>query len=201
MKTSITGLDWTGRAIARSCLLTLIAATGIATTLPTFANDPANRFFDSLQQLCGARFEGAMTFPADGLDDFAGKLLVAEIGPCSPVEIRIPFAVGEDTSRTWIISHTSTGLQLQHDHRHADGKEDAISMYGGMSGPEGSADTQSFSADAHTIELIPEAATNIWTISLGDNGNTLTYSLQRHGNPRFEAQLRRAGNPQPDREP
>ena len=40
--------------------------------------------------------------------------------------------VGEDRSRTWIVSVLSDGrLRLKHDHRHEDGEPDAITMYGG----------------------------------------------------------------------
>lgn len=138
-----------------------------------------------------------MTFPATGQDAFAGKLLVATFKTCTSREVRIPFAVGEDTSRTWIISRTADGLQLKHDHRHADGTEDEITMYGGDSLADGSASSQSFGADEHTKQLIPDAATNVWTISLADEGNRLTYSLQRHGKPRFEAVLERVASPAP----
>jgi len=40
---------------------------------------------------------------------------------CSDKEIRIPFRVGEDKSRTWILSLDDRGLLFRHDHRHADG--------------------------------------------------------------------------------
>ena len=170
----------------------------LASSTPVLANDNSNAFFHSLEKLCGARFEGAMTFPTSGQDDFAGKLLVADIKSCTSSEIRISFAVGDDTSRTWIISRTAGGLQLQHDHRHPDGTEDAVSMYGGEANAEGTASMQSFAADAHTRKLIPEAATNIWTIRLGDEGNTITYDLQRNGKPRFRAELKRVDSVLPD---
>lgn len=181
-------------------LVILIVAT-LAGCSAAFASDASNAFFHSLEKLCGARFEGAMTFPADGQDDFAGKLLVAEFRSCATSEIRIPFAVGENTSRTWIISRTAGGLQLQHDHRHPDGSEDAISMYGGEALPDGDATRQSFAADAHTRQLIPEAASNVWTISLSDDGQTLVYALQRHGKPRFAAELKRVDSVVPGSQP
>ena len=173
-----------------NCIFVLVIAI-LACCKAALANDASNAFFESLGQLCGARFEGVTTLPTSGQDDFAGKLLVAEFQSCTTSEIRIPFAVGENTSRTWIISRTAGGLQLQHDHRHPDGTEDEISMYGGESLPDGRATGQSFAADAHTKQLIPDAATNVWTISLKDESGTLVYALQRHGKPRFTAELKR----------
>jgi hypothetical protein len=187
--------DRSCRALNRTGFLMFSALLGMAATPVALADTAAKAFFDSLHRLCGTRFEGAMTFPAEGQDAFAGKLLVAQVETCTDSEIRIPFAVGDDTSRTWIISRTAGGLQLQHDHRHADGTEDAISMYGGKSRSRGSATEQSFAADAHTAKLIPEAATNVWTISLADDGERLVYALQRNDKPRFKAELRRVESP------
>jgi hypothetical protein len=158
---------------------------------PVHAQDARDQFFTTLKGLCGARFEGAMTFPAEGQDDFAGKLLVANVASCSDVEVRIPFLVGEDRSRTWIFSRTDRGLQLKHDHRHADGTPDAVTMYGGMASVTGTPLVQSFAADADTAKLIPAAVTNVWTVSLSADGTSLTYHLERNAQPRFTAVLKR----------
>ena len=154
-------------------------------------DDPQSAFFDSLSSLCDQRFEGEMTFPTEGQDSFAGKKLVANIASCTNTEIRIPFHVGEDHSRTWIISKTEAGLELKHDHRHHDGTPDEINMYGGLAGSNGSAARQSFFADAHTATIIPEARTNVWTISLSEDKSSLTYHLERNSAPRFTAKLAR----------
>ncbi|MBL8519014.1 MAG: hypothetical protein JNM76_18790 [Betaproteobacteria bacterium] len=141
--------------------------------------------------LCGARFEGESVLPRDPGDSFAGKKLVATLATCGESEIRVPFAVGEDRSRTWLITRTPNGLQLKHDHRHADGTPDKITMYGGLARAGGSADQQAFAADAHTAKLIPEAATNVWTLTLFPDGQSLTYYLERNDKPRFKAVLKR----------
>jgi hypothetical protein len=52
---------------------------------------------------------------------------------CSENALRIPFHVGDDHSRTWVITRTENGLRLKHDHRHEDGSEDAVTQYGGDS--------------------------------------------------------------------
>ena len=159
--------------------------------LTAAACDARWQFFSELRKLCGARFEGASTFPDDPKHDFAGKRLVAVFAHCSDNEVRIPFAVGEDRSRTWLIRWQAGQLSLKHDHRHADGSPDAVTMYGGAAAEKGTGRVQAFAADAYTAELIPAAATNVWTLSLSDDGKTLTYHLDRDGKPRYEAVLQR----------
>lgn len=149
-------------------------------------------FFDNIKALCGTRFEGQSSFPEDPGDAFRDKILVALIETCSEHEIRIPFLVGEDSSRTWILTRLAKGgLELKHDHRHADGTPDDVTLYGGTTSNPGSAVSQSFPADAYTAELIPEAASNEWSITITADGSELIYYLERHGQPRFKATLRR----------
>lgn len=146
-------------------------------------------FFDHLSQLCGSTFQGYSSFPDDPEHDFYGKLLVATIEICTESEIRIPFSVADDTSRTWVITKSADKLTLKHDHRHADGTPDEITNYGGTTNTSGSEYSQAFPADAFTAELIPAAATNVWTITFSEDKKRLTYYLQRNNQPRFKAEL------------
>ena len=171
-----------------------IIASGLAFSLNTKAEEGSAqlKFFDALSSLCGERFEGEMTFPTEGQDSFAGKLLVATVESCTDTEIRIPFHVGENRSRTWLVTKTDNGLQLKHDHRHEDGTPDEINMYGGLAGDTGSYLSQSFTADAHTAKIIPAASTNVWSMTLTEDKRMLTYHLERHNAPRFTAELTKA---------
>lgn len=160
------------------------------------APDPANQnpqqaFFNNIKARCGQRFEGQPTFPEDPGDGFRGQLLVAHIESCQEKQLRIPFIVGNDHSRTWIITMTDAGLQLKHDHRHEDGTPDEITDYGGTAATPGTPWQQSFPADAHTAEIIPAAATNEWSLTLSEDGSELVYYLERHSQPRFRAELQR----------
>jgi len=171
--------------------ITSLTVITLATYQALYASESnqQTKFFNSLLTLCGESFEGEMTFPKEGQDSFAGKLLVAYFETCSESEIRIPFHVGEDHSRTWIISKTEKGLQLKHDHRHEDGTPDEVNLYGGLAGANGSPSSQSFAADKHTQTIIPEASTNVWNLTLSEDNTALTYHLERHNAPRFTAEL------------
>ena len=144
----------------------------------------ADAFFMRVQALCGRSFAGRVvtTDPADA--DFADKALMMRVAQCSPHEIRIPFTVGEDRSRTWVITRTAAGLRLKHDHRHPDGTPDAVTMYGGDSLPPGSATRQEFPVDAESIALFRSAGllrsvTNIWALEA--DSQRFAYELRREG--------------------
>ena len=146
-------------------------------------------FFENVKKLCGRQFEGETVFPSDVNHPMVGKKLVVRVETCSDNEIRIPFQVGEDKSRTWVLTMTKDGLLLKHDHRHADGTPDRITDYGGLATASGTQFRQSFPADAATAKLIPEASTNVWTLEIIPDKQQLTYYLERHGQPRYKAQL------------
>jgi hypothetical protein len=172
----------------RTTALVLAAALALPWRAAS-AGDARAAFFANLGKLCGAVYEGASVAPDDGGAAFAGKRLSATVEACDASEIRIPFAVGEDRSRTWIVTRSAAGLVLRHDHRHADGAPDAQTMYGGGAGSDGSAIAQHFRADDYTATLIPAAATNVWTLTLSPDGRKLGYLLERDGKPRFKAAL------------
>jgi hypothetical protein len=166
-----------------------LAACGHSPSTNPSKTDAQDQYFKTLSSLCGSTYVGEMTYPLDGQDSFAGKRLVANVLDCSETEIRVPFIVGEDRSRTWIFSKLSDGLQLKHDHRHEDGTPDEVNMYGGMTDASGTSMSQSFKADQHTATVIPAATTNVWTVTLSEDLQQLTYHLERHAKPRFTAVL------------
>ncbi len=145
--------------------------------------DPQIVFWESLTTLCDQAFEGRVVESQPPDTSFAGKALIMHVRECLLGEIRIPFHVGEDRSRTWVITTTETGLRLKHDHRHADGKVDAITQYGGDTQALGTASVQEFHADSLTAALVPAAATNLWTIEL-QPGKLFAYALRRDGTDR-----------------
>ena len=142
---------------------------------------PAKTFWNSLQAHCGKAYEGSLALPEED-EDFGGKKLVMHVRSCSDTEIKIPFFVGDDKSRTWVLTYENDRISLKHDHRHEDGTEDDVNFYGGTASNAGKAGIQFFPADVHTQKMIPAAATNVWWITL--EKGSFTYNLRRLGTDR-----------------
>lgn len=139
-------------------------------------------FLEQFKPFEGQYFEGEIIAGAREGDDFSGKKLLMQVMSYDDREVKIPFYVGENKSRTWILSYSNNVITLKHDHRHEDGSPDKITFYGGTSPNEGSLNTQIFPADQETCELIDYACQNVWWITM--DGNTYTYNLRRVGSDR-----------------
>lgn len=167
---------------AHLILTAALALTACATT-PAAVSDPQDTFFDRLSALCGQTFEGRVTTddPVDA--DFRSQRLVMQVRDCSADEIGIPFAVGEDRSRRWVITRTDAGLRLKHDHRDEAGEIHGFHMYGGDTADEGTAERQEFPVDQESIDqfLAADAAvstTNVWAMEVRP-GEAFVYELSR----------------------
>jgi hypothetical protein len=146
--------------------------------------EPVNQiFWESLSNHCGKSYEGTVTTPLAENDPFAGKKLIMHVAACGNDFIHIPFFVGDDKSRTWVLTMDKGLLKLKHDHRHEDGTPDKITQYGGLASNSGMAGIQVFPADQETALLIPASATNVWWITLDET--SFTYNLRRMGTDRF----------------
>ena len=160
-----------------------LAAAGCATT-PVAS--PQDAFLARLQALCGQAFEGRVVTTDAADRDMAGQRLVMHVADCSQARVRIPFHVGEDRSRTWVITRTPDGLRLKHDHRHEDGSEDVLTQYGGDTATAGTATRQDFPVDAESIALFRRenrdvSVTNVWAVELRDG--LFAYELRRPPGP------------------
>ncbi|GCC50050.1 hypothetical protein SanaruYs_02650 [Chryseotalea sanaruensis] len=143
----------------------------------------AQQFWTELQKHCGKAYEGKLTENPEGSGTFKDQKLVMHVRSCGDSVIRIPFMVGENRSRTWVLTLKNDLIQLKHDHRHEDGSEDAVTQYGGLATNSGSASLQIFPADVQTAILLPNAASNVWWISLTDK--VFTYNLRRLNSERI----------------
>lgn len=175
----------------KAALSLLVAATlaGCATT-PT-ATTPQDDFFAALSARCGKAYAGRLASDQQADADMRGKAMVMHIRHCTADRIEIPFHIdglaedgGWDRSRTWIITRTGAGLRLKHDHRHADGTPDAVTLYGGDTADAGTAARQTFPVDAESIAMFTATGrsvsnSNIWSIETTPAG--FTYGLDRQG--------------------
>jgi hypothetical protein len=168
----------------RAVLLNAVVLVGCAAVGGPGSSQPSqDPFWKRLQSLCGKAYRGQLAEGNASDDRFRQAELVMHVRQCTATEIRIPFHAGADRSRTWVLTRTTQGLRLKHDHRHEDGSEDRVTQYGGDTRDPGTAERQEFYADAHTAELIPAAAANIWTVEVAP-GARFAYALRREGTDR-----------------
>lgn len=140
----------------------------------------AQQFWEILKQHCGKAYQGEVT---QGMtDDFKNGPLIMHVRSCEAGTIKIPFFVGEDKSRTWVLTLKGDRILLKHDHRHKDGSADQITQYGGLSSNSGQAGLQIFPADQETVDLLPAATGNVWWITV--DKDFFSYNLRRIGSER-----------------
>jgi hypothetical protein len=158
---------------------------GIAATAATAAATRSD-LLDRLRPLCGKAFAGRVVVdtPKSADDPFAGKPLVMHVRECGANEIRVPFHVGDDRSRTWVLRDDGTRFNLKHDHRHADGSADAMTWYGGDWRESPRAGRYEFPADDESKALFGKlgravSIPNVWAIEIDER--RFVYELARPG--------------------
>ncbi|MEM0516568.1 hypothetical protein WCN91_14275 [Pseudoalteromonas sp. YIC-827] len=171
-------------AFAISAAVLSLSTVAAARPAPLVSIPSHDAFFNNLKAHCGKAYQGEVSVDNAGSSSFSEAKLVMHVRRCSDSELQIPFHVGEDASRTWIITKTGSGLSLKHDHRHEDGTDDASTMYGGHTQDAGFANVQSFPADQYSKELfvaqgIPQSIGNTWQMYIYPE--KFTYRLVREG--------------------
>lgn len=161
------------------------------------AQAPADAFLAALATHCGQAFAGRVVVdtpaaPAGQPDPFAdGPLLMHVRGCDEPARgLEVPFHVGADRSRTWVLTRTAGGLRLKHDHRHADGSDDAVTLYGGDTATPGTAVRQEFPVDAESVAMfqangLEASVSNTWAMEV-EPGVRFRYELSRPGGRLFQ---------------
>lgn len=158
-----------------------VAAQGIVKEAPLPSAASHDAFFDNLHALCGKAFVGKVVADHPKSAGFEGRL-VMHVRRCTDRQIQIPFHVGDNRSRTWIITKTGSGLTLKHDHRKPDGSDDPSTMYGGQTVDAGWPQVQSFPADVFSKEQfakqgLPASIGNTWQMFIYPK--VFTYRLVR----------------------
>ncbi|MBL4940310.1 MAG: hypothetical protein JKY81_01455 [Colwellia sp.] len=167
-------------------LLLLRAIPSHASTVeaPLVSIASHDAFFENIRKHCGKAYQGKVTVDNAADGSFAKKTLIMYVRKCTDSQLQIPFYVGDDASRTWIITKTGSGLSLKHDHRHQDGSFDKSTMYGGHTLDAGWPQMQSFPADQYSKALfvaqgIPQSVGNTWQMFIYPE--KFTYRLIRQG--------------------
>ncbi len=162
-----------GFAILTACACSLDATT---------AQQYADEFVTKLTAHCGNAYPGKLVSTDEADADFVRQEMVMHVRMCENDVIRIPFHVGDDRSRTWVITRTDRGLRLKHDHRHEDGEEDVITQYGGDAAIIDNPARIEFPVDEYSIDLfnregLTASVTNVWALELTDE--MFAYELSR----------------------
>jgi hypothetical protein len=180
------------RAVACSLFAFVLSGCGGTTSTPepaapepAAATSPADAFLVALAGHCGQAFAGRVVAntPPQPNDAFEGRALVMHVRECGEREVRVPFHVGDDRSRTWVLTRTPAGLRLKHDHRHEDGTDDAVTMYGGDTTTPGTAARQAFPVDQESIDMftrqgLTASLENTWAMEI-EPGRRFVYELSR----------------------
>jgi hypothetical protein len=150
--------------------LAVISIAALAKEAPLVSIPTHDAFFNAIKAHCGKAFQGKVSKENVG-NTFGNAKLVMHVRKCTDTEIQIPFHVGDDASRTWILTKTGAGLMLKHDHRNEDGSFHSSTMYGGHTVDDGFPQVQSFPADAYSKALFTESGIaastdNVWQMMI-----------------------------------
>lgn len=163
-------------------LRSIVGITALSVSALTMAS-PLDEYWSNLESLCGNAYEGTLITHPEGETGFVDQRLVMHVRDCREDRIRIPFVVGDNLSRTWVLTRSDGRIELKHDHRHEDGSSEESTLYGGTSSNAGRANEQYFPADEQTREVIEAAFSNVWVMRVHP-GEKFTYGLWRLGTPR-----------------
>ncbi|MCF6293879.1 MAG: hypothetical protein L3J04_10850 [Robiginitomaculum sp.] len=160
----------------------LLVIFGLLAACSTKPASSQEQFMDNLREICGKSFAGKLVSSDDVDHDMAKLPMVMQVAACSDAEIRIPFHVGDNRSRTWVITKTGDGLRLKHQHNHKDGHEDKVSQYGGDTIVDGTASRQEFPVDQFSKDLfmtegLDVSITNVWAVEI--TKDIYAYELRR----------------------
>ena len=137
-------------------------------------------FFEHMRAMCGQTF-GGRTIYAEAHDrTFEPARLYFVVEECSEDELRIPFIVGDDDSRTWILEMGDDGLSFRHEHLRPDGTPHEVSGFGGHATRDGSATFQSF-PDFWATEETPAEEHRVWRLRIIPEHDLFVYYLDRGG--------------------
>ncbi|MDQ3040299.1 MAG: hypothetical protein M3R16_10965 [Pseudomonadota bacterium] len=153
-----------------------------AAALDPLANQRA--FFENLRALCGQTFGGRTILAPVRDKTFEPARLYMVVKDCKDDEIRIPFVVDGDASRTWVFQMRKDGLRFFHEHLRPDGTAHEPSGFGGNATMDGTPVFQSF-PDFESTADTPVAKLRVWRLRLDTEHKLFVYYLDWAGLPLY----------------
>ena len=152
-----------------------------ASVMATDSNQ--DKFFDSVKAQCGNAFSGKVEDSSNSTA-YNGRKFMLHIRDCSDTQIKMPLHIDDNSSRILVLTKSDGSIKLQHDHRHADGSSDALTLYGGYSSADSTANVQNFPESAESIAITKAQAPtrtypSVWSIIL--SSEDITYQVVRPG--------------------
>lgn len=173
-------------SIRPALIPTLVSGLLLLATPALAEQQPQDAFWDALNSLCGQAHPGRLVSYDEDMDaGWLPETLAMHVRRCDDAQIHIPLFVGEDRSRTWILTRLADGLRLKHDHRKEDGSEDSMTWYGGRTSDPGRSWRQAFPVDDYSRALfhaegLDASIDNIWYMEVVP-GSHFAYGLTRPG--------------------
>jgi hypothetical protein len=145
-------------------------------------------FFERFKEMEGKKFAGHQVYIREDMESWADLELVMHVREYHHNVVLIPFRVGENTSRTWMLYREADGrLRFRHDHRHEDGSPEDLTLYGGYTAPGSDGFKQIFPADDYTCNMLQAICDNEWTVMFSEELAAFTYILKKAGELIFQA--------------
>ena len=147
------------------------------------AESNQDKFFDSINAHCGNAFSGSVEDSSNSTA-YNGRKFVLHIRDCSDTQIKMPLHIDDNSSRILVLTKSDGSIKLQHDHRHADGSSDALTLYGGYSSADTTDNVTNFPESAESIAITKAYAPtrtypSVWSIIL--SSEDITYQVVRPG--------------------
>jgi hypothetical protein len=145
-------------------------------------------FFERFKEMDGKKFAGHQVYIREDMDSWADLDLVMHVREYHHNVVLIPFRVGDNTSRSWMLYREADGrLRFRHDHRHDDGSPEDLTLYGGYTAHGSDGFMQIFPADDFTCNMLRAICDNEWTLIFSDDQATFSYILKKAGELIFQA--------------
>jgi hypothetical protein len=162
------------------------AATAATSEAGAGGASPQQAFFDHMASLCGQEFPGRAVIAPESDPTFRPAFLGMRIERCEESEIRIPFLVDGDESRTWILTLDGDDLVFTHEHMLEGDTLSSNSGWGGRAvAGSGTALFQHFPDHRWDPEQVPESRRSHWRMRLDPDHGQFVYYLDRGIEPAY----------------